>query len=141
MGVPVSAAGLRPVGGSVGAGTIVVLPRAACGLVETARVTRYLAGESAGQCGPCVFGLRALADASAALAGGRGAIDALREMRELPAEIEGRGACAHPDGAARLVRSALAAFPHEVELHLQGRCSATRGAPVLPVPTTSGDWR
>jgi NADH:ubiquinone oxidoreductase subunit F (NADH-binding) len=125
----------------VGAGTIVVLPRGSCGLVETARVARYLAGQSAGQCGPCVFGLRALADASVALAGGHGAIDALREMQELPAEIERRGACAHPDGAARLVRSALAAFRHEVGLHLEGRCSATRGTPVLPVPSTSDDWR
>jgi NADH:ubiquinone oxidoreductase subunit F (NADH-binding) len=141
LDVPFSAAGLRPIGGSVGAGTIVVLPRAACGLVETARVARYLAGESAGQCGPCVFGLRALAEASVALAGGRGAAEALREMQELPSEIEGRGACSHPDGAARLVRSALAAFPDEVHLHLQGRCSAVDRAPVLPVPAPSGEWR
>ena len=136
------AAGLRPVGGSVGAGTIVVLPRAACGLVETARVARYLAGESAGQCGPCVFGLRALADASVALAGGRGAVEALREMQELPSEIEGRGACAHPDGAARLARSALAAFPRR-----GAACTSRGGArrptarPVLPVPAASGEWR
>jgi NADH:ubiquinone oxidoreductase subunit F (NADH-binding) len=141
MDVPFSRAGLRPVGGSVGAGTIVVLPRAACGLMETARVARYLAGESAGQCGPCVFGLRALADASVALAGGRGAPEALREMQDLPSEIERRGACAHPDGAARLVRSALAAFPDEVDLHLRGRCSASDRSPVLPVPAASGEWR
>jgi NADH:ubiquinone oxidoreductase subunit F (NADH-binding) len=141
MDVPFSRAGLRPIGGSVGAGTIVVLPRAACGLVETARVARYLARESAGQCGPCVFGLRALADASVALAGGLGAVEALREMQELPAEIERRGACAHPDGAARLVRSALAAFPDEVQLHLQGRCSAADRSPVLPVPAPFGEWR
>jgi NADH:ubiquinone oxidoreductase subunit F (NADH-binding) len=141
LGVPFATAGLRPVGGSVGAGTIVVLPRAACGLLETARVARYLAGESAGQCGPCVFGLRALADAAVALAGGRGAVAALRDMQDLPSEIEGRGACAHPDGAARLVRSALAAFPDEVQMHLEGRCSATDARPVLPIPSASGDWR
>jgi NADH:ubiquinone oxidoreductase subunit F (NADH-binding) len=141
MDVPFSAAGLRPLGGSLGAGTIVVLPRSACGLVETARVSRFLAGETAGQCGPCVFGLTALADASVALAGGRHAVDALREMQELPSQIEGRGACAHPDGAARLVRSALAAFPDEVRLHLEGRCSATDHAPVLPVPATCEEWR
>ncbi len=142
LGVLFSAAGLRPVGGSVGAGTVVVLPRSACGLAETARVSRYLARESAGQCGPCVFGLRALADASAALAGGRNAIEALQEMQELPDEIEGRGACAHPDGAARLARSALAAFPHEVHLHLQGRCTAPYHDPVLPVPqATTEEWR
>ena len=141
LDVRFSAAGLRPAGGSLGAGTIVILPRSACGLVETARVARYLARESAGQCGPCVFGLRALADASVALAGGHGATEALREMRDLPDEIEGRGACAHPDGAARLARSALAAFEREVDLHLRGRCSATSGAPVLPVPARSGEWR
>ncbi len=141
MEVPFSAAGLRPLGSSVGAGTLVVLPRTSCGLVETARVARYLAGETAGQCGPCVFGLRALADASTALAGGRGAIEALRDMQDLPSEIEGRGACAHPDGAARLVRSALAAFPDEVRLHLEGHCSATRRTPVLPVPAASEEWR
>jgi NADH:ubiquinone oxidoreductase subunit F (NADH-binding) len=141
MDVPFSRAGLQPIGGSIGAGTIVVLPRTACGLVETARVARYLSRESAGQCGPCVFGLRALADAAVALAGGRGAADALREMQELPSVIERRGACAHPDGAARLVRSALAAFPHEVQLHLEGRCSAADRAPVLPVPAASGQWR
>ena len=141
LGVPFSAAGLRPVGGSVGAGTIVVLPRSACGLAETARVSRYLARESAGQCGPCVYGLRALADAASALAGGRNAIESLQEMQELPDEIEGRGACAHPDGAARLARSAVAAFPREVQLHLQGRCSAPHGDPVLPIHPPSKDWR
>ncbi len=139
--VPFSRAGLRPVGGSPGAGTLVVLPRSSCGLLETSRVARYLSRESAGQCGPCVFGLRALSEAAAALAGGHRAIDALQEMHALPGEIEGRGACAHPDGAARLVRSALAAFEHEVHLHLQGRCSATTTDPVLPVPAPSGEWR
>ena len=33
-----------------GAGVLAVLPHRACGLIETARVTRYLAAESAGQC-------------------------------------------------------------------------------------------
>jgi NADH:ubiquinone oxidoreductase subunit F (NADH-binding) len=141
LAIPFSAAGLRPAGGSPGAGTIVVLPRERCGLLETARVAGYLAGESAGQCGPCVFGLRALAEASVALAGGRDGIRALQDLRELPDEIERRGACAHPDGAARLVRSALAAFPDEIDLHLRGRCSATDRRPVLPVPPAPTEWR
>ena len=45
-----------------------MLPASACGLVETARVTRYLATESAGQCGPCVHGLDAIAHALESLA-------------------------------------------------------------------------
>ena len=53
-------------GGGVAA--LAVLPRRACGLAETARVVRYLAAESARQCGPCMFGLPALADEMTKLA-------------------------------------------------------------------------
>lgn len=134
MQVPVSAAGLRAAGGSLGAGAILMLPARACGLAETARVARYLAAEGAGQCGPCVFGLSAIAQAAGALAEGRDAHAALHDLRELPAEVEGRGACAHPDGVARLVRSALAAFPGEIERHLRGACVAPGRPPVLPLP-------
>ena len=45
-----------------GAGLVAVLPRGRLRLRETAWVVRYLAGESAGQCGPCRFGLPAIAD-------------------------------------------------------------------------------
>ena len=51
---PFSSAGLAPIGASVGAGLIAALPANACGLTETARVARYLADQSAGQCGPCL---------------------------------------------------------------------------------------
>ena len=35
----------------------------ACGLAETARAVRYLAAQNAGQCGPCLNGLPAIAGA------------------------------------------------------------------------------
>ena len=44
-----------------------MLPHDACPLRETARIVRYLAGESAGQCGSCVAGLPRLADGLEAL--------------------------------------------------------------------------
>ena len=65
LDAPLSEAGLRPLGASLGARSLTVLPHATCGIAETARLAAYLAGESAGQCGPCVFGLRAIADALA----------------------------------------------------------------------------
>ena len=49
------------------------VPAHACALAECARVVRYLAAESAGQCGPCVHGLAAIAGALARLAGGAAA--------------------------------------------------------------------
>ena len=54
---------LAPRGGGLGARAIAVLPESSCGLVETAHVARFLTGESAGQCGPCVRGLAAIAGA------------------------------------------------------------------------------
>jgi NADH:ubiquinone oxidoreductase subunit F (NADH-binding) len=47
----------------VGTGVLVVLAlERACGLLETKRVVDWMANESARQCGPCAFGLPALAE-------------------------------------------------------------------------------
>jgi len=117
----------------LGARALVPLPADACGVAESARVLRYLAGESAGQCGPCVFGLPAVAEAFESIAAGRrDARSALERLPRLAAQIARRGACAHPDGALRFADSALRVFEREIELHLGGRCSAARRAPVLP---------
>ncbi|MFL5817409.1 MAG: NADH-ubiquinone oxidoreductase-F iron-sulfur binding region domain-containing protein [Conexibacter sp.] len=130
---------LRPLGASLGCGVVAVLPHDACPVAETARVVRWLAGESAGQCGPCVFGLAAVADALERVAGGCGPgrreDDPLRRVRRWCGEIAGRGACRHPDGAARLVASALRTFEADFEDHVRhGRCDACARASVLPLP-------
>ena len=130
--LPYSSASLAILGASVGGGLIAALPRDACGLAETARVVRYLADESAGQCGPCLFGLSAVADETQRLAEGR--TSDLSALRRWLGQVDGRGACHHPDGAVRLVRSALNVFGDELERHSQGWCCATRTASVLPVP-------
>jgi NADH:ubiquinone oxidoreductase subunit F (NADH-binding) len=133
--VPMTHAGLRAAGGALGAGMVIALPAASCGLGETARVVRYLAEETAGQCGPCVFGLPALADALAGLAyyGGRG--QAVSQVEALVRLVEGRGACRHPDGVTQLVRSALRAFAADARHHDQtGPCDGVRRAPLLPLP-------
>ncbi len=133
--VPMSHPTLRAAGGAMGAGVLAVLPEPACGLAETARVVRYLAAETAGQCGPCVFGLPALADVLADLAyqGGRG--DAAARAGGLIPLIEGRGACRHPDGATQLARSALQAFSADARWHdSHGPCHGIRRPPLLPIP-------
>ena len=124
--LPLSKSGLRPVGASPGARAVIVLGADSCGLVETARVLRYLAGESAGQCGPCVFGLRAIADAAGSFAERAASPGVIERLQGFANVVEGRGACAHPDGATNLLRSALTVFANEVNLHLRGRCSAAR---------------
>jgi NADH:ubiquinone oxidoreductase subunit F (NADH-binding) len=129
---PFSAKGLSAVGGSPGAGLVAALPADVCGLAETARVARYLADESAGQCGPCVFGLGSIAAALADLAAGRRYEPG--RLRRWMAQTESRGACHHPDGAVRMVRSALAVFGAEIDRHAQGWCCGRRPPGVLPVP-------
>jgi NADH:ubiquinone oxidoreductase subunit F (NADH-binding) len=111
-------------GAALGARAIVALPATACGVAETAKVARYLADESAGQCGPCVHGLASLADGLEQLVRGERQNDHGLMRRRL-ATIAGRGACSHPDGAVKLVASAYDVFATEFERHLQGhRCSA-----------------
>ena len=132
LDLPFSAAGLSPLGARPGAGIVAVLPSSTCGLAETARLTRYLASSSAGQCGPCVFGLDAIArELERAAAGGSGDITRVRGWLR---DVTGRGACHHPDGTALMAGSALRVFRDEIGLHSRGRCSATRSAGVLPIP-------
>jgi NADH:ubiquinone oxidoreductase subunit F (NADH-binding) len=127
---PFSSAGLAGLGARVGAGLIAALPEDACGLRETARVVRYLAEESAGQCGPCLFGLDAVAAQVEGIAEGR--TSDLRMLRRWLGQVDGRGACRHPDAAARLVRSALQVFTAELDQHARGWCAGTGS--ILPLP-------
>jgi NADH:ubiquinone oxidoreductase subunit F (NADH-binding) len=130
-----SAAGLAPVGTGVGAGLVAVLPEDACGLVETARVVRYLADESAGQCGPCVFGLDAIAGELQRLAEGR--TSDLHTLHRWLGQVDGRGACSLPSGVVGLIRSSLTVFEPELARHARGWCCGTRDDAVLPVPPRS----
>lgn len=117
----VSHAAHAAAGLGLGAGVVLPLPDA-CPLHFTADIIWYLAGQSARRCGPCLNGLPALATAFDVLVAG----GPREPVERLVGLVVGRGACAHPDGTARLVRSALAAFPDEVAVHARGGC-ATHG--------------
>jgi NADH:ubiquinone oxidoreductase subunit F (NADH-binding) len=122
--LPLDAAELHSRGYSLGCGVVAVLPEHRCGVVETGRIMAYLAHESARQCGPCVFGLRAVAAAVSRIATGGAEADDLERLRRWSGELSGRGACHHPDGAAGLMLSALRVFDEEfVHHHERGRCS------------------
>ena len=136
-------------GAALGAGVIAALPENACGLKEAARVTRYLAAESAGQCGPCLNGLPRIAAAMAELAGRKPSRKAREDTERWLTLVTDRGACRHPDGTVRFVSSALTVFAEELTLHTKGHCSAassgaTAHQPFLPLPntmpSTEADW-
>lgn len=119
---PMTHASLDAAGSVLGVPILRPLPSAACGLAYTARLVRYLVEQSAGQCGPCQFGLPALAaDLEAIAVGGVDSAAAYTRLtRRLPL-VAGRGACAHPDGAVRLVNSALRVFGADLRSHLDRR--------------------
>ncbi len=136
--MPFTEEAARRHGSSIGAGVVVLLPAGLCPLAEVARVVRYLEGEGAGQCGPCVNGLDVLATSVEHLAHRprslRGGVAAIPSLCGL---VEGRGACRHPDGVARFVRTAVDVFADHAVLHQsRGPCQTTR--PFLGVPAPVG---
>ena len=136
-----SRAGLEAVGGALGAGVVLPLGAGTCPLGEVARVARYLAAESSGQCGPCKLGLPGVARALSAVVNGSGGMDALETTRHAAGTVRGRGACHHPDGTARFVLSALETFTTDLAAHVfRGGCGLrVRG--VLPLPGATAQPR
>jgi len=121
LGVGFSREELAIHGATTGCGVLAVLPRSTCGVAETARIARYLARQSSKQCGPCTFGLPALATSLENLWRGDAPSGALRVLEQTLGQVEGRGACRHPDGAVRLVVSALRVFAGDFASHAAGR--------------------
>lgn len=141
--LPMTRAALAPYGAAPGAGVVIALPARTCGLRAAAQVANYLADQNAGQCGPCRNGLPALAGNLAALAVHRATPDIRAVMDSLARQVDGRGACAHPNGTVRLVRSSVRTFAAEVDRHLRRECSEGFVAPDTTGPerTTKGRAR
>jgi len=133
--VRLSPGDLREFGAALGAGVIVVLGADSCPVAETARVADWFAAESAGQCGPCLNGLEAIAATVQQLATGTASRAAWSDLERWRRDIPRRGACAHPDGAIRFITSALSAFEPELRDHARrGPCERCARPPVLPAP-------
>ena len=111
-------------GATPGAGIVHALGVSECGLAHTAEIAGYLAEQSARQCGPCLNGLPRIAELLRDLAHGRATDSLVKEIRRVTAMVVGRGACRHPDGTARMIRSALRTFAADIELHQRRRCVA-----------------
>ncbi len=140
-GVRLSRHELAPHRASLGAGVIVALGEGACPVAETARVADYFDSHGARQCGPCINGLAAIADAIQRIGTGTAPPSAVRDLERWSAELPGRGACAHPDGAVRFISSALAVFADDFRAHFElGRCPRCSHTPVLPTPSPAQEY-
>jgi NADH:ubiquinone oxidoreductase subunit F (NADH-binding) len=126
---------LRRWGARFGPGIVVALSANACPVAESVRVAQWLAQQSAGQCGPCMYGLPAIADALTDVCQGRARADAMHRITRWVGQVGGRGACAHPDGAVGFVASALRVFAEDFEDHARyGICDGCERPGVLQIP-------
>lgn len=107
---------LRAHGLSLGAGIIIALGPLTDVLTEASAIADYLADSSAGQCGPCIFGMPAVAKSFRRRR--------LADVIELSKLIEGRGGCRMPDGAIRMIRSAM-------ELHASPTRETSTSSPAV----------
>jgi NADH:ubiquinone oxidoreductase subunit F (NADH-binding) len=133
--LPLSEHALRNSRLTLGAGIVYLMPESACPVAEVASVVQWMAGQSAGQCGPCVHGLRSIAGALDELTRDGAIVRDRAQIARWTQMIQRRGACAHPDGVARFVTTAMHVFARQFEEHTRRgpcrRCATTR---VLPIP-------
>jgi NADH:ubiquinone oxidoreductase subunit F (NADH-binding) len=113
---------MRARGLAFGCGVVHFLAADSCGVEATARIVAYLAAQSARQCGPCVFGLSAIASAMERLATRSPQADDLDRIVRWSGLLTGRGACHHPDGAVGMLRSGMQLFADDVAEHQRRRC-------------------
>jgi len=120
--VELDQASMRTRGLALGCGVVSLLSIDECGVAVTSRIMAYMASQSARQCGPCLFGLAAIAQATQRLATTQAHPDDLERITGWSAQLKGRGACRHPDGAVGLLQSAIAVFGDEFAAHQRGHC-------------------
>lgn len=133
MGLPLDFTALRDEGSGLGCGAVWVIGPRDCPVAAAADVMAYFDRENANQCGPCIRGTSAMAEALAELAAGTGTDARLQRLRGWSASLRGRGACGTLDGACNVVSSLLREFPALVEAHREHpcpHCAALRASPV-----------
>jgi NADH:ubiquinone oxidoreductase subunit F (NADH-binding) len=124
--LPLDPDAMRREGLAFGCGIVGVLGARSCGVAATAEIAGFMARESAGQCGPCVYGLAAIAEAVRRIARGVGTDADLAGLWRWTGQVPGRGACHHPDGAVGMVASAMDTFADDLAHHVRSkRCGIT----------------
>lgn len=114
------------------AGIVIALPRSSCGIAVSAQIVQYAADSSARQCGPCLFGLDSLTEVMQRVASGHARRSDVERLERISAEVAGRGACHHPDGAIRMLGSALEVFADDLPAHRRNRRCARRHDIAVP---------
>ncbi len=120
---------LAKAGSMLGSGAVIVMDDSACMVRVAARLARFYAHESCGQCTPCREGVPWLAKILERMEAGQGQADEIDLLLELCDNIQGNTICPLGDACAMPVRAMVKKFRAEFEQHVRNkRC------PFGPVP-------
>ena len=106
---------LREVRSGLGTAAVIVMDKSTDVVRAIARLSRFYAHESCGQCTPCREGTGWLARIMARLVQGEAEIEEIDRLEQLTRQIEGHTICALGDAAAWPVQGLIRAFRPELE--------------------------
>jgi NADH-quinone oxidoreductase subunit F len=136
---PMEWEGIKRTGSTLGTGCATVMDDSVCMVRTLARMARFYAHESCGQCTPCREGVHWMAKILWRLEHGEGRAADVALLDEVAGNVMGNTICALGEAAAVPVRSFIKLFRAEFEQHARGgRCPFPTSYPVAPRQVTIG---
>jgi NADH-quinone oxidoreductase subunit F len=117
-------------GSMLGSAGVVVMDETTCMVRAVARITRFYAEESCGQCTQCREGTEWLYQILKRIEGGAGRPGELEILLDLCTNMKGRTICPLSDAAAMPVESYIKAFHDEFAAHITERRCPMAAVPV-----------
>ncbi len=106
---------LREVQSGLGTAAVIVMDQSTDVVRAIARLARFYAHESCGQCTPCREGTGWMMRVMDRMASGRARVEEIDMLLDVSKEIEGHTICAHGDGSAWPIQGLIRHFRHEME--------------------------
>lgn len=132
LDVPMDFDSLKNVGSMLGSGAIVVMSEDTCIVEAFARLAKFYAHESCGQCTPCREGTPWLYKIMKRIEDGRGKKGDVDLLLDICKNIMGRTICPLGDAAVLCVRGAIERFRDEFEYHIEHKkCMVENKIPIF----------
>jgi len=109
-------------GSMLGSGAIIVMNEETCMVKVAENLSRFYMHESCGQCSPCREGTGWLYRTICDIRQGKANMMAIKRLKTIADNIEGRTICALGEAAAWPIQGLLRHFSHEFESHIKGHC-------------------
>ncbi len=109
---------LRAAGSSLGTGGLIVMDQSTDVVKMIARLARFYAHESCGQCTPCREGTGWMMRVMNRLVTGNAQLEEIDMLLDVSKEIEGHTICAHGDASAWPIQGLMKHFRPEVEARI-----------------------